>query len=67
MSAGIGGARYVGHLWPVVALVYVNSAYHELFTVSRALGSPRPTEDKPSIGMVLVVGDFGPKVEYVPF
>jgi hypothetical protein len=50
-----------------MALVYVNLAYHELFAVPRVLGSSRPTNDKLSAGMVLVVGDFGPKVEYVPF
>ena len=33
----------------------------------RVLGSPRPTDDKSSAGTTLVVGDFGPKVEYVPF
>jgi hypothetical protein len=38
-----------------------------LFTVPRALGSPRPTDDKPSAGTVSIVGNFGPKVEYVPF
>jgi hypothetical protein len=38
-----------------------------LFAVPRVLGSSRPTNDKLSAGMVLVVGDFGPKVEYVPF
>jgi hypothetical protein len=47
--------------------VYVNSAYHELSVVPRALGSPRPTDDKPSAGTVSVIGDFSPKVEYVPF
>jgi hypothetical protein len=47
--------------------VYVNLAYHELLAVPRALGLPRPTDDKPSAGTVLVIGDFGPKVEYVPF
>ena len=35
--------------------------------VLRALGSPKPTEDKPSARMVSIVGDFGLKVEYVPF
>ena len=50
-----------------MALVYVNLAHHEVFIVPRALGSPWPTNDKPSAGMVSVVGDFGPKVEYVPF
>jgi hypothetical protein len=47
-------------------LVYMNLAYHELFTVLRALGSPRPTDDKPSARTVLVIGDFGLEVEYVP-
>ena len=50
-----------------MALVYVNSAYHELFIVPRALESPRPTDDKLSAGMVSIVGNFGLKVEYVPF
>ena len=50
-----------------MALVYVNLAYHELFIVSRALGSPRPTDDKLSTRTALVIGDFGPKVECVPF
>jgi hypothetical protein len=50
-----------------MALVYVNLVYHELFAVPRALGLPRPADDKLSTGMVLVVGDFGSKVEYVPF
>jgi hypothetical protein len=50
-----------------MALVYVNLVYHEFFAVSRALGLPRPTDDKLSAGTVSVVGDFGPKVEYVPF
>jgi len=35
--------------------------------MSRALGSPRPANDKPSAETVLIVGDFGLKVEYVPF
>ena len=50
-----------------MALVYLNLAYHELFTVPRALRSPRPADDNPSAGTVSVVGDFGLKVEYVPF
>jgi hypothetical protein len=50
-----------------MALVYVNLAHHELFTVPRALGSPRPTNDKPSARTVSVFSDFGSKVEYVPF
>ena len=50
-----------------MALVYVNCAYHELFVVPRALGWPRPANDKPSAVTVSVVGDFGPKVEYIPF
>ena len=50
-----------------MALAYVNSADHELFIVPRALGSPRPTDDKPSARIVLAVGDFGPKVEYILF
>ena len=50
-----------------MALAYVNSADHELFIVPRALGSPRPTDDKPSAGTVSVIGNFSPKVEYVPF
>ena len=66
-SVGIGGARYVGYLRLVVALVYVDLAYHEVFAVMRALGLPRPTDDKPLAGTTLVVGEFGPKVEYVPF
>ena len=66
-SVGIGSTRYVGYPQPVMALVYPNLAYHELFTVLRALRSPRPTDDNPLTGMVLVVGDFGLKVEYVPF
>jgi hypothetical protein len=49
-----------------MALVYMNLAYHELFAMPRALGSPRPADDKPSPRTVLVVGDFGLKVEYVP-
>jgi hypothetical protein len=49
-----------------MALVYIYLAYHELFAVPRALGSPRPADDKPSARMVLVIGDFGLKVEYVP-
>ena len=65
MSAGIDSARYVGYPWLVMALVYVNLAHHELFVVPRALGSPRPTNDK--LSPRTVVGDFGPKVEYVPF
>ena len=50
-----------------MALVYVDLAYHKLFTVLRALESSRPTDDKPSARMVSVISDFGPKVEYVPF
>ena len=50
-----------------MALVYVNLAYHELFAVPRALGLPRSTNDQPSTETVSVIGDFGPKVEYVPF
>jgi hypothetical protein len=50
-----------------MVMVYMNLAYHELFVVLRALGSPRPANDKPSAGMVSIVGNFGPKVEYVPF
>ena len=42
-------------------------AYHELFVVPRALGSSRPANCNTSTGTVLVVGDFGLKVEYVPF
>ena len=42
-------------------------AYHELFAVLRALVSPRPANDKPSARTVSVIGDFGLKVEYVPF
>jgi hypothetical protein len=67
LSASIGSARYVGYTWPVMALVYVHLAHHKLFTVPRALGSPRPANDKSSARMVSVVGDFGLKVEYVPF
>ena len=47
--------------------MYVDLAYHELFVVPRALGSLWHTDDKPSSGTVSFVGDFGPKVEYVPF
>ena len=50
-----------------MALVYVNLAYHKLFAVLRDLGLLRLADDKPSAGTFLVVGDFGPKVEYVPF
>jgi hypothetical protein len=50
-----------------MALAYVNSAYHELFVVLRALRSPRPADDKPSARMVSVIGKFSPKVEYVAF
>jgi hypothetical protein len=50
-----------------MALVYVNSAYDKLFVVLRALGSPRPADDKPLAGTVSIIGDFIPKVEYVPF
>ena len=66
-SIGIGSARYVGFSWLVLALVFMNLAYHELFVVPRALGWPRPANDKPSAVTVSVVGDFGPKVEYIPF
>ena len=66
-SVRIGSARYVSYPRPFMALVYVNSAYHELFAVPRALGWHKPTNDKPSTGTVLVVGNFGLKVEYVPF
>ena len=48
-----------------LCLLWLN--YHEMVTVPRALGSPSPIDDKPSAGMVLVIGDFGPKVEYIPF
>ena len=50
-----------------MALACVNLTYHELLIVPRALGSPRPTDDKPSAGTVLVLGNFSPKVEYVSF
>jgi hypothetical protein len=50
-----------------MALAYVNLAYHELFAVLRALGSPRPSDDKLFARTVSVIGNFGPKVEYVPF
>ena len=50
-----------------MALACVNLAYHELFAVPRALGLPRPTDDKLSAGMASVIGNFGPKVESVPF
>ena len=50
-----------------MSLVYVNSAYHELFVVPRALGSPRHPNDKPSTRTISIVDSFGPKVEYVPF
>ena len=33
----------------------------------RAVGLPRPTNDKPSMRTVSIIGDFGPKVEYIPF
>ena len=49
-----------------MALAYVNSAYHELFIVPRALGLPRPTDDKLSAGMASVIGNFALKVEYIP-
>lgn len=32
-----------------------------------ALGSPKSADDKPSAGTALVVDDFDPKAEYVPF
>ena len=67
LSASIGSARYVDYPWLVMALVYVNLAYHELFTVPRALGSPRPADDMPSARTVSVIGNFGPKVKYIPF
>ena len=38
-----------------------------MFIVPRDVGSPRPANDKPSARKVSVVGDFGLKVEYVPF
>lgn len=38
----------------------------ELIIVPKVLGSPRPTEDKASVGTMLVVSSFGPKVDYVP-
>ena len=50
-----------------MALACVNLAYHELSAVQRALGLPRPTDDKPSARTVLVADNFGLKVEYVPF
>ena len=59
-----GTSVVLGQLWPWCVF---DLAYHELFTVPRALGSPRPADDKPSAGTALVVGDFGPKVEYVLF
>jgi hypothetical protein len=66
-SAHICGSRYVCYPWLVVASVYVDLAYREVFIVLSALGSPRPTDDKPSARMVSVIGDFGPKVDYIPF
>jgi hypothetical protein len=54
---------YVDYPWPVMALAYVNSVYHELFVVLRALGSPRTADDKPLAGTVSVIGNFGLKVE----
>ena len=66
-SVGIGSARWVGYPQPVMALVYINLAYDELFALPRALGSPKPANDKPSTRTAWVVGDFGSKVEYVPF
>ena len=50
-----------------MALVYVDLAYRELFTAPRALGSPRPADDMPSARTVSVIGDFSPKVKYIPF
>jgi hypothetical protein len=47
--------------------LYSFLAYGELIIVPRALGSPRPTDDKPLARTALVVSDFGPKAEYVPF
>ena len=38
-------------------------SYRELIAVLRALGLPRPTDDKPPVGMALVVGEFGPKAK----
>ena len=60
-------ARYVGYPQLVVALVCVDLAYRKLFIVPRALGSPRPTDDELSARTVSVLGDFGMKVEYIPF
>ena len=51
-------------LWPWLVF---DLSDHELFVVTRALGSLRPTDEKSSAGMALVIGDFGPKVEYFPF
>ena len=48
-------------------IMYLCLAYHESIIVPRALGSPRPTDDKLSAETGLVVGDFGLKAEYVPF
>ena len=59
-----GTSVVLGQLWPWCVF---DLAYHELFTVPRALGSPRPADDKPSARTVSVIDDFGPKVEYVPF
>ena len=42
-------------------------AYRELVAVPRALGSPRPVDGGLSARTALVVGNFGPKVEYFPF
>ena len=33
----------------------------------RALGSPGPTDDKPSARTVSIISNFSLKVEYVPF
>ena len=46
-----------------MALVSIDLAYRELFTVPRDLGSPRLTDDKPSTGTVSV-GNFCPKVPH---
>ena len=59
-----GTSVILSQLWPWCVFDLSN---HELFIVSRALGSPRPTDDKLSAGMVSIVGNFGLKVEYVPF
>jgi hypothetical protein len=54
-------------LWPVMTLTHLLLVHHELFVVPRILGSPRPASDEPPTGAISVVGNFGPKAEYVSF